>query len=174
MASRRGVGCCWPTRRSRGPSPRPLATAGLSIWTSCSRLKPLASDSSFQESFLRCQAPGQSEVRRLAEARPPGRWLIPTPSSTARSSASTNTSGNCSTRCAWSCSTTGCATNPKLDLPPRTFFFAGKAAPAYHLAKLIIKFINNLAAAIDARPGGARTAQGRVPAGLLRDAWPSG
>jgi starch phosphorylase len=34
--------------------------------------------------------------------------------------------------------------NPKLDVPPRTFFFAGKAAPAYHFAKLVIKFINNL------------------------------
>jgi glycogen phosphorylase len=42
--------------------------------------------------------------------------------------------------------------NPKLDLPPRTFFFAGKAAPAYQLAKLIIKFINNLAGVIDADP----------------------
>ena len=42
--------------------------------------------------------------------------------------------------------------NPKLAQPPRTFFFAGKAAPAYHLAKLIIKFINNLAAVIDADP----------------------
>src|SRR5208282_880014 len=42
--------------------------------------------------------------------------------------------------------------NPKLALSPRTFFFAGKAAPAYHLAKLIIKFINNLAAVIDADP----------------------
>jgi glycogen phosphorylase len=40
--------------------------------------------------------------------------------------------------------------NPKLEVPPRTFIFAGKAAPAYHLAKLIIKFINNLAATIDA------------------------
>jgi starch phosphorylase len=37
-------------------------------------------------------------------------------------------------------------------MPPRTFFFAGKAAPAYHLAKVIIKFINNLAAVIDADP----------------------
>jgi starch phosphorylase len=36
--------------------------------------------------------------------------------------------------------------------PPRTFFFAGKAAPAYRLAKLIIKFINNIAAVIDADP----------------------
>ena len=38
--------------------------------------------------------------------------------------------------------------NPDLDMAPRTFFFAGKAAPAYHLAKLIIKFINNLAGTI--------------------------
>jgi starch phosphorylase len=42
--------------------------------------------------------------------------------------------------------------NPRLDMPPRTFFFAGKAAPAYHLAKLIIKFINNLAGTIDGDP----------------------
>jgi len=42
--------------------------------------------------------------------------------------------------------------NPKLEMTPRTFFFAGKAAPAYKLAKLIIKFINNLAATIDGDP----------------------
>ena len=42
--------------------------------------------------------------------------------------------------------------NPASDVPPRTFFFSGKAAPAYHLAKLIIKFINNLGATIDADP----------------------
>jgi starch phosphorylase len=42
--------------------------------------------------------------------------------------------------------------NPGLDVQPRTFFFAGKAAPAYHLAKLIIKFINNLAGTIDGDP----------------------
>jgi starch phosphorylase len=39
--------------------------------------------------------------------------------------------------------------NSGTNEPPRTFFFAGKAAPAYHLAKLIIKFINNLADVID-------------------------
>jgi starch phosphorylase len=36
--------------------------------------------------------------------------------------------------------------------PPRTFFFAGKAAPAYTLAKLIIRLINGVAEAIDADP----------------------
>jgi starch phosphorylase len=42
--------------------------------------------------------------------------------------------------------------NPGLEMAPRTFFFAGKAAPAYHLAKVIIKFINDLAATIDTDP----------------------
>jgi starch phosphorylase len=41
---------------------------------------------------------------------------------------------------------------PSLSMTPRTFFFAGKAAPAYQLAKLIIKLINNLAATIDGDP----------------------
>jgi starch phosphorylase len=42
--------------------------------------------------------------------------------------------------------------NPKLNVPPRTFFFAGKAAPAYKLAKVIIKLINSVAAVVDADP----------------------
>ncbi len=42
--------------------------------------------------------------------------------------------------------------DPKLDMTPRIFFFSGKAAAAYHLAKVIIKFINNLAGVIDADP----------------------
>ena len=42
--------------------------------------------------------------------------------------------------------------NPALDVAPCTFFFAGKAAPAYNLAKLIIKFVCNLAATIDGDP----------------------
>jgi starch phosphorylase len=42
--------------------------------------------------------------------------------------------------------------NPNLEMQPRTFFFAGKAAPAYQLAKLIIKFINNVAGTIDNDP----------------------
>jgi len=48
--------------------------------------------------------------------------------------------------------------NPTLEMTPRTFLFAGKAAPAYHLAKLIIKLLNNIAATIDADPA----ARGRL------------
>jgi starch phosphorylase len=42
--------------------------------------------------------------------------------------------------------------DPSFEMTPRTFFFAGKAAPAYQLAKIIIKFLNNLAATIDTDP----------------------
>jgi starch phosphorylase len=42
--------------------------------------------------------------------------------------------------------------NPALDVTPRTVFFGGKAAPAYHFAKTIIHLINNVAAVIDADP----------------------
>jgi len=55
--------------------------------------------------------------------------------------------------------------NPKLDMAPRTFFFSGKAAPAYQLAKVIIKFINNLAGTIDGDP----TIHGRLKVLFLPD-----
>jgi len=55
--------------------------------------------------------------------------------------------------------------NPSISLPPRTFFFAGKAAPAYQLAKLIIKFINNLAGTINGDP----TMKGRLQVCFLPD-----
>jgi hypothetical protein len=53
--------------------------------------------------------------------------------------------------------------NPALEMPPRTFLFAGKAAPAYHLAKLIIKLVNNLAATLDGDP----SVRGRLKAVFL-------
>src|SRR5690349_19977373 len=42
--------------------------------------------------------------------------------------------------------------NPEVDITPRTFYYAEKAAPAYRLAKLIIKWINAVAATIDSDP----------------------
>jgi glycogen phosphorylase len=55
--------------------------------------------------------------------------------------------------------------NPDLEMPPRTFFFAGKAAPAYRFAKLIIKFISNLAGTID----GDSAVRGRLKVVFLPD-----
>jgi starch phosphorylase len=42
--------------------------------------------------------------------------------------------------------------NPNVEFTPRTFFFAGKAAPAYAFAKVIIKLINNIAGTIKGDP----------------------
>ncbi len=55
--------------------------------------------------------------------------------------------------------------NPALEMHPRTFLFAGKAAPAYRLAKVIIKFVNNLAAIIDSDPA----VRGRIRVVFLPD-----
>lgn len=42
--------------------------------------------------------------------------------------------------------------NPKLKMVPRTIIFAGKAAPAYTMAKLIIKLINSVASVVNSDP----------------------
>jgi starch phosphorylase len=55
--------------------------------------------------------------------------------------------------------------NPNIEFAPRTFFFAGKAAPAYRLAKLIIKLINSLGATIGADPA----VRGRLKVAFLPD-----
>jgi starch phosphorylase len=42
--------------------------------------------------------------------------------------------------------------NPDVDIQPRTFVFGGKAAPGYHMAKLIIKLIHSVGAVIHGDP----------------------
>ena len=41
---------------------------------------------------------------------------------------------------------------PSFDIAPRTFIFGGKAAPSYHMAKLIIKLINAVGEVINRDP----------------------
>jgi starch phosphorylase len=42
--------------------------------------------------------------------------------------------------------------NPDINLAPRTFIFGGKAAPGYHIAKLIIKLINSVGEVVNNDP----------------------
>jgi len=42
--------------------------------------------------------------------------------------------------------------DPHYDMVPRTFIFGGKAAPSYHMAKLIIKLINSVGEVIERDP----------------------
>jgi starch phosphorylase len=42
--------------------------------------------------------------------------------------------------------------NPHAEMVPHTFFFAGKAAPAYRFAKLVIRLINRVASTLDRDP----------------------
>ncbi len=42
--------------------------------------------------------------------------------------------------------------DPTLAVPPRTVLFAGKAAPAYHLAKVIIKLVTGIGRVVNADP----------------------
>jgi len=42
--------------------------------------------------------------------------------------------------------------DPHYDMVPRTFIFGGKAAPSYHMAKLIIKLVNSVSDVIERDP----------------------
>ena len=65
------------------------------------------------------------------------------------------------------------AAQPECAGVPRTFIFGGKAAPGYHMAKLIIKLIHSVGDVGQRRPDGGRPAQGRIPARLQREAGPA-
>jgi len=119
--------------------------------TELARLKPLARDKSFQDAFLRTKREAKT---RFAE------WL----KSTTGEVVDPNTIFDSHIKRIHEYKRqllnalhivvlyNRLRDNPNLEFTPRTFFFAGKAAPAYALAKVIIKFINNLAATINTDP----------------------
>ena len=128
--------------------------AGDGWVTDLSKLKqivPHADDAAFLESFLAAKRAAKVRFADWIKARQ-GLCSTRTPSSTRKSSGSTNTNGNCSTCSRWWYSYNRLRANPALDLPPRTFLFAGKAAPAYRLAKLIIKLINDVGSVVNLDP----------------------
>ena len=140
---------------ANSPLARAITEAIGDRWTvdldELQRLKPLASDSGFQESFR-----GAKRQAKLKFAD----WL----NTTTGQAVDPDTIFDCQIKRIHEYKRqllnalrvvvlyNRLRANPRLDPPARTFFFAGKAAPAYHLAKLIIKFINNLAAVIDGDP----------------------
>ena len=115
------------------------------------KLEPLAGDKGFRDSFRKAKRQAKSAVRRLAQIliRPDG---------------GPGTIFDCQIKRIHEYKRqllnalrivvlyNRLRENPNLEMAPRTFFFAGKAAPAYQLAKLIIKFIENLAGTIDGDP----------------------
>ena len=55
--------------------------------------------------------------------------------------------------------------NPRAEVAPRAFLFAGKAAPGYFLAKLIIKLIHSVGEVVNSDP----EVRGRLRVGFLPD-----
>ena len=115
-------------------------------------LEPHAKDPAFQDAFARGQAAEQGPAGEAGARahRHPSR--SERACSTSRSSASTSTSASCSTSSRRWRSTTRSARIPERNWVPRVKFFAGKAAPSYHNAKLIIKLTNDVARVINADP----------------------
>ena len=164
-ASRRGAGCCSANPALSRTITEAIGDGWITDLSQLSRLKPLADDNEFPGCLPQGQARCQVAVCRLAPLVSPGQTVDP------------DTIFDCQVKRIHEYKRqllnalrivvlyNRLRENPNLEMPPRTFFFAGKAAPAYHLAKLIIKFINNLAGTIDGDPA----VRGRLKVVFLPD-----
>ena len=146
--------------------------AGSPIWSGWRSWRRAPTDAGVPRPLRRDQAGQQGAARRLHRAGGTSSRCRPTRCSTCRSSASTSTSGSCSTSWRRSRPTPTSSTAPTPAVVPRVKIFAGKAAPSYMRAKLIIKFINDVASGGERRAQGRRPAEDPVPAELQRLAWP--
>ena len=160
--------------RARRPGHRDAGRtrAGSPTWSGCEELAPRASDPAFRARFAAVKQGEQGAARRLHRQAPRAWCCRPRRCSTSRSSASTSTSGSCSTSSRRWRPTPTCVDGAAPPAVPRVKIFAGKAAPSYMRAKLIIKFINDVADGGERRARGRRSAQDPVPAQLQRVAWP--
>ena len=168
-ASRRGAGCCWPIRRCRSVITDAIGDGWITDLSEIARARSRwPTTPAFRDAFLRAKREAKVAIRRLAASRPRGQTVDPDSIFDCQIKRIHEYKRQLLNALRIVVLYNRLRENPDLDMPPRTFFFAGKAAPAYHLAKLIIKFINNLAGTIDGDPVGPRPAQGGVPAGILR------
>jgi len=116
-----------------------------------SKLKPLADDSGFRDAFLTSKAEAKTRFANWIEATS-GRIVDPQTIFDCQVKRIHEYKRQLLNALRIIVEYNRLRENPNLDVVPRTYFFAGKAAPAYRLAKLIIKFINNLAETIDFDP----------------------
>ena len=115
------------------------------------QLKPLADDKAFREAFLKAKHEAKSRFADWLKATT-GQTVDPDEHFRLPDQAHPRIQAATAQCIAHHGAVQPAARKPWPAMTPRTFFFAGKAAPAYRLAKLIIKFINNLAGTIDGDP----------------------
>ena len=148
-----------PAALAAAGQPRPVrpdhrarsATAGSPTWPSSRRLVPLADDPAFRDGFRRAKRAAKARFADWLQSTT-GQAVDPDIDLRQPDQAHPRVQAATAQRAARHRALQPPAREPGLDVPPRTFFFAGKAAPAYTLAKLIIKLINNVAAVINADP----------------------
>ena len=128
------------------------------------RLKPLAGDPSFQEAFLATKRAAKSDFSQWARSAL-GQAIDPDTIFDSQIKRIHEYKRQLLNALRIVVLYNRLRENPNLEVTPRTFLFAGKAAPAYRLAKLIIKFVNDLAATIDVDP----SARGRLKILFLPD-----
>jgi starch phosphorylase len=149
-ASRRAAGWCCPIRCSRSSSPSTSATAGSRIWPS-SRLEPLAEDAAFRARWRDIKQQNKRSLAALALERtgiridPDSMYDVLVKRIHEYKRQHLKVLHIVSLY-------HGLKSNPGLALVPRTFIFGGKAAPGYHLAKLMIKLITSVGDVINRDP----------------------